>query len=96
MSIEGYIMDGSTGDPIDVIARQQLNTELHKILNSLSDLQHKVVEMRFGLINDQDMTVEEVADELGLKPERVRSLEAKALRNLRYPGLIRKISQLIS
>jgi DNA-directed RNA polymerase sigma subunit (sigma70/sigma32) len=42
------------------------------------------------------MTVEEVADELGLKPERVRSLEAKALRNLRYPGLIRKISQLIS
>jgi len=96
VSIEGYIMDGSTGDPIDVIARQQLNTELHKILNSLSDLQHKVVEMRFGLINGRDMTVEEVADELGLKPERVRSLEAKALRNLRYPELIRKISQLIS
>ena len=96
MSIEGYIMDGSTGDPIDVIARQQLNTELHKILNSLSDLQHKVVEMRFGLKDGRDMTVEEVADELGLKPERVRSLEAKALRNLRYPGLIRKISQLIS
>ena len=96
MSIEGYIMDGSTGDPIDVIARQQLNTELHKVLNSLSDLQHKVVEMRFGLKDGRDMTVEEVADELGLKPERVRSLEAKALRNLRYPGLIRKISQLIS
>ena len=96
VSIEGYIMYGSAGDPIDVIARQQLNTELHKILNSLSDLQHKVVEMRFGLINGRDMTVEEVADELGLKPERVRSLEAKALRNLRYPRLIRKISQLIS
>jgi len=96
VSIEGYIMDGSTGDPIDVIARQQLNTELHKVLNSLSDLQHKVVEMRFGLKDGRDMTVEEVADELGLKPERVRSLEAKALRNLRYPGLIRKISQLIS
>ena len=96
MSIEGYIMDGSTGDPIDVIARQQLNTELHKILNSLSDLQHKVVEMRFGLKDGRDMTVEEVAEELGLKPERVRSLEAKALRNLRYPRLIRKISQLIS
>jgi hypothetical protein len=59
-----------------------------KILDSLSELERKVVETRFGLKDGRDMTVEEVADELGLKPERVRNLEAKALRNLRNPGLI--------
>lgn len=96
VSIEDYIMDGSTGDPLDVIARQQLNRKLLKILDSLSELERKVIEMRFGLKDGRDKTVEEVADDLGLKPERVRSLEAKALRNLRHPSLIKIISQLIS
>ena len=96
MTIDDYIIDGSTGDPLDVIARQQLNRQLREILDSLGELERKVVEMRFGLKDGRDKTVEEVADELGLKPERVRSLEAKALRNLRHPSLIKTISQLIS
>lgn len=96
MTIDDYIIDGSTGDPLDVIARQQLNRQLREILDSLSELECKVVEMRFGLKDGRDMTVEEVADELGLKPERVRSLEARALRNLRNPGLIKKLLQIIS
>jgi RNA polymerase primary sigma factor len=95
VSIEDYIIDGSIGEPLDVIARQQLNRQLREILDSLSELECKVVEMRFGLKDGRDMTVEKVADELGLKPARVRSLEAKALRRLRHPALIEKITRLV-
>jgi RNA polymerase primary sigma factor len=95
VSIEDYIIDGSIGEPLDVIARQQLNRQLREILDSLGELERKVVEMHFGLKDGRDMTVEEVADELGVKPERVRSLEAKALRRLRHPALIEKITRLV-
>ena len=91
---EEKLEDGNDIDPFDIVYRQQIREKLREILDSLSKQERRVVEIRFGLKEGREMTVEETADELGLKPQRVRSLEAKALRKLRHPDFIEKLSRL--
>ncbi|MEO0563784.1 MAG: sigma-70 family RNA polymerase sigma factor, partial [Chloroflexota bacterium] len=60
-------------------------------LGVLSDREREVLEMRFGLIDGQDNTLEEVGKHFGVTRERIRQIEAKALRKLRHPTRSRQL-----
>jgi RNA polymerase primary sigma factor len=68
-----------------------LKEQMSDILSSLSDRERKVLEMRFGLKDGQGRTLEEVGQEFGVTRERIRQIEAKALRKLRHPIRSKKL-----
>jgi RNA polymerase primary sigma factor len=86
-----FIEDESVMGPVDAASKQLLKEQLHEILDSLSDRERKVLEMRFGLADGQGRTLEEVGSEFGVTRERIRQIEAKALRKLRHPIRSRKL-----
>jgi RNA polymerase primary sigma factor len=94
-SLEEQLADRSNPDPDVVIHRQQINSKICKILDCLGEMERKVMMMRFGLQGDGEMTVDEVAEELGIRPERVKQLETKALRTLRHPELSGQLKELL-
>jgi len=61
------------------------------VLNTLSDRERRVLELRFGLIDGRSRTLEEVGRDFGVTRERIRQIEAKALRKLRHPSRARKL-----
>jgi RNA polymerase primary sigma factor len=70
-SLEEELGDGANPDPLDVVYRRQMNRKLCEIMGALGEQECKVLQMRFGLADGSEMTVDEVADDLGLTPERV-------------------------
>lgn len=86
-----FIEDESVLGPVDAASKQLLKEQLHEILTSLSDRERRVLEMRFGLTDGQGRTLEEVGSEFGVTRERIRQIEAKALRKLRHPIRSRKL-----
>ena len=94
-SPEEVLEDGANPDPFDIVFRQEINEKLCEIMSSLGGLECKVLQMRFGLKDGIEMTAEEVAVELGLTPERVQQLEARALRNLRHPDISNRLKELL-
>ncbi len=86
-----FIPDDNVPGPVDAASKQLLKEQLHEILTSLSDRERKVLEMRFGLTDGQGRTLEEVGYEFGVTRERIRQIEAKALRKLRHPIRSRKL-----
>jgi RNA polymerase primary sigma factor len=86
-----FIEDESVLGPVDAASKQLLKEQLHEILDSLSERERKVLEMRFGLNDGQGRTLEEVGTEFGVTRERIRQIEAKALRKLRHPIRSRKL-----
>ncbi len=86
-----FIEDESVLGPVDAASKQLLKEQLHEILDSLSERERKVLEMRFGLNDGQGRTLEEVGSEFGVTRERIRQIEAKALRKLRHPIRSRKL-----
>jgi RNA polymerase primary sigma factor len=86
-----FIEDESVTGPVDAASKQLLKEQLHEILSSLSERERKVLEMRFGLNDGQGRTLEEVGSEFGVTRERIRQIEAKALRKLRHPIRSRKL-----
>jgi RNA polymerase primary sigma factor len=86
-----FIEDETVMGPVDAASKQLLKEQLHEILTSLSDRERKVLEMRFGLNDGQGRTLEEVGSEFGVTRERIRQIEAKALRKLRHPIRSRKL-----
>jgi RNA polymerase primary sigma factor len=94
-TLEEQLKDRSNPDPEIVIHWRQINSKICEILDCLDEMERKVLSMRFGLLEGSEMTVDEVADELGLTPERVRQLETKALRNLRHPGISSRLKDLL-
>jgi RNA polymerase primary sigma factor len=94
-SPEEVLGDGANPDPFDIVCRRQINKRLCEIMGSLGELECKVLQMRFGLVDGSEMTVDEVADELGLTPEHVRQLETKAMRNLRHPDISSRLKELL-
>ncbi len=95
LSPEEVLGDGANPDPFDIVFRQEINEKLCEIMSSLGGLECKVLQMRFGLKDGSEMTVDEVADELGLTAERVRQLETRALRNLRHPDISNRLKDLL-
>jgi RNA polymerase primary sigma factor len=86
-----FIEDESVVGPVDAASKQLLKEQLNEILDSLSVRERKVLEMRFGLADGQGRTLEEVGSEFGVTRERIRQIEAKALRKLRHPIRSRKL-----
>ncbi len=86
-----FIRDETMPEPDDAASQQLLREQLRSILNSLNHRERQVLEMRFGLKDGQSHTLEEVGQAFGVTRERIRQIEAKALRKLRHPLRSRKL-----
>jgi RNA polymerase primary sigma factor len=86
-----FIKDETMPEPDDAASAQLLREQLRSILNSLNHRERQVLEMRFGLKDGQSHTLEEVGQAFGVTRERIRQIEAKALRKLRHPLRSRKL-----
>lgn len=90
-SLGDFIEDESVPGPVDQASRQLLKEQMQDVLDGLSDRERKVLELRFGLHDGRQRTLEEVGTEFGVTRERIRQIEAKALRKLRHPIRSRKL-----
>ena len=86
-----FLADESIMEPGDAASRELLREQIRKVLDHLSDREREVLEMRFGLNDGKDHTLEEVGKNFGVTRERIRQIEAKALRKLRHPSRSRSL-----
>src|SRR5690606_7650090 len=86
-----FIPDDNVPGPVDAASRQLLKEQIRSALGVLSERERQVLEMRFGLLDGQDHTLEEVGKHFGVTRERIRQIEAKALRKLRHPTRSRQL-----
>jgi RNA polymerase primary sigma factor len=81
-----FIEDESVVEPVDAASKELLREQIRDVLGYLSEREREVLEMRFGLNDGKDHTLEEVGKSFGVTRERIRQIEAKALRKLRHPS----------
>jgi len=86
-----FIPDAEAMSPSSFATNSMLKYELEEVLSTLTDREKKVLQMRFGLVDGLTKTLEEVGKEFGVTRERIRQIEAKALRKLRHPSRSRKL-----
>ncbi len=86
-----FIADTSQPSPIEAASRELLKENIEEVLATLTDREAKVLRMRFGLDGKNPMTLEEVGREFGVTRERIRQIEAKALRKLKHPSRRKKL-----
>ncbi len=90
-----FIEDDSALSPADSAAFSMLREELNTALESLTDRERQVVELRFGLQDGRARTLEEVGKEFNVTRERIRQIEAKALRKLRHPSRSKRLKDFL-
>ena len=81
-----FIEDNEAISPADSAAYQMLKEQLESVLDTLTDREENVLRLRFGLEDGRTRTLEEVGKVFGVTRERIRQIEAKALRKLRHPS----------
>lgn len=86
-----FIQDDNIPVPADAAAFTLLKEQLIDVLGTLTDREQKVLRLRFGLDDGRSRTLEEVGKEFNVTRERIRQIEAKALRKLRHPSRSRKL-----
>ncbi len=86
-----FIEDKKTPSPADSVVRANLTEQMRKVLCSLGTREEKVLRTRFGIGEKSDHTLEEVGQEFRVTRERIRQIEAKALRKLRHPSRSKKL-----
>lgn len=86
-----FIQDDNVPVPADAAAFLLLKEQLNEVLGTLTDREQKVLRLRFGLDDGRQRTLEEVGKEFEVTRERIRQIEAKALRKLRHPSRSRKL-----
>ena len=96
MSLGDFIADPDTLTPMEYTSKEMLKRELDNVLETLTDREEKVLRMRFGLLDGRSRTLEEVGREFGVTRERIRQIEAKALRKLRHPSRSKKLKDFMS
>ena len=89
--LEDFIQDEEAGVPVDEAGRQLLRRELMNVLKSLTPREERVIALRFGLEDGRSRTLEELGREFNVTRERVRQIEAKALRKLRHPSRAKRL-----
>jgi RNA polymerase primary sigma factor len=85
------IEDKSLIAPNDAVVSISLSEQTRKVLATLTPREEKVLRMRFGIGEDSDHTLEEVGQDFSVTRERIRQIEAKALRKLRHPSRAKKL-----
>lgn len=91
-----FIQDESVVEPVDAASKELLREQIRNVLGFLSDREREVLEMRFGLNDGKDHTLEEVGKSFGVTRERIRQIEAKALRKLRHPSRSKSLRDYLS
>ncbi len=86
-----FIHDVTAPTPYDSASRELLKEHMQEVLGTLSDRERKVLEYRFGLVDGKTRTLEEVGREFAVTRERIRQIEAKALRKLRHPSRSKRL-----
>ncbi|MBP5342678.1 sigma-70 family RNA polymerase sigma factor [bacterium] len=90
-----FVPDEVNPNPEEYTANEALKRELNALLNNLSDREERVIKLRFGLIDGRTKTLEEVGKEFGVTRERIRQIEAKAIRKLKHPSRSNKLRDFI-
>jgi len=86
-----FIEDHNVLQPLDSASKQLLKEQISEVLSTLKQRERRVLQLRFGLEDDRTRTLEEIGHEFSITRERVRQIEAKALRRLRHPSRSRKL-----
>ena len=86
-----FIPDEDAPAPAEAAAFMLLKEQLEDVLDTLTDREEKVLRLRFGLDDGRPRTLEEVGQVFGVTRERIRQIEAKALRKLRHPSRSKKL-----
>lgn len=92
-TIGDIVPDEHSLSPGDEIERDLLRQEVRKVLDGLNPRERQVIELRFGLVDDHDHTLEEVGRRLKVTRERVRQIEERAIRKLRHPQMSRVLRE---
>ncbi len=86
-----FIEDVNAPAPAEVASNAMMREQLQEVLHTLTPREEKVIRLRFGLEDGQAHTLEEVGKEFNVTRERIRQIEAKALRKIRHPGRSKKL-----
>jgi len=89
--LKEFIEDEATLSPFEAASRELLKDHIGDVLHTLNAREKRVLELRFGLKDGRTRTLEEVGKEFGVTRERIRQIEAKALRKLRHPSRSKKL-----
>jgi RNA polymerase primary sigma factor len=81
-----FIEDVGAAAPMEGVTRSMLKEDLLDALGTLSQREREVIKLRFGLEDGEEKTLEQIGQQFGVTRERIRQLEAKALRKLRHPS----------
>jgi len=91
VNVGDFIEDKSAENPSEVTSYSLLKEKLGDVLTSLTERERKILEMRFGLVDGYERTLEEIGKMYSVTRERIRQIEAKALRKLRHPTRVRHL-----
>ena len=91
-----FISDPHALDPYEYTAKMKLREELDDVLGTLTDREERVLRLRFGLVDGRQRTLEEVGKQYSVTRERIRQIEAKALRKLKHPSRSRKLKDFMT
>ena len=94
-SVGDFIADEKNQSPEDVANAEMLRLHIEEILGDLNERERYIIRQRFGLDDGHPRTLEEVGKEMGVTRERIRQIEAKALRKLRHPSRSKKIKDFL-
>lgn len=94
--LEDFIGDKNSPSPFSDAERIEMSEHIQRVLRTLTEKEEKVIRMRFGIGAERDHTLEEVGKHLSITRERVRQIEAKALRKLKHPSRLKALKILTS
>ena len=91
-----FIPDEAASEPSEAASFSLLREQLEEVLDTLAPREKKVLELRFGIVDGRTRTLEEVGKEFNVTRERIRQIEAKALRKLRHPSRSKKLKDFLN